>query len=1197
LMMVRRPNDTVACNSKGTELNCSVNVAGTWTITVEDAAGTRTGDYAIAIQRLNSPVDCTAISHGAAPTAATIASPAEMDCYTFSGVPENEIRVRVAETSGTLVARNDLVRPDGTTVCAATTNTDLTCPLDATGTHTIFVADNAGSQTGDYAIAMRRLDSIGGCTLLTFGAAPFNATISAAAEIDCFRFSGAMGDQIRIEAGGAVVLQREVIRPDGTINCPGCQLDVTGTHKIVVGSFNGVATGDYKISIQRLNNPVGCTPIDFGAAPSSGEVGPGEIDCYTFSGSTGDRVLARLFKGHFQDILGAELVGPNGKFFCSTIADPLAADLACTLNAVGTHTIVVGSGDLPVSYHLAAQRLTNPVGCTALGFGDAPATGSIDVDAEMDCYTFGGAAGDQVRVRPVTTSGDLDLAVRVFGPDGQPADCGFSFGSDERTCQIDATGTYTLLAVDDPFLASGTGDYALAIQRLNGPAGCTPLSFGAAPMTGSIAAAAEIDCFTFSGSSGARVQIALPVTGGTLVRAADLFGPDGSSVCGVVTPCTLDQTGTYAILIEDETATETGDYAVAVQRLNNPPGGTCTALAFGAAPTNGTIGAPGEMDCYSFGGTLGARVRVRLVTTSGSLLASNEIARTDGTFACGQATALDVTCALDSDGQHRIIVSDAAFGPNTGSYAIAIQRLSGPNNCVPLAFGAAPVNGTIDAAAEMDCYSFNGTAGDMIRMHVFASGALVRHGEIARQNGTTLCSGLGSSSFEDDLTCRLDTTGPTRILIDDTSGLLTGAYAVSIQRLNRPVGCTALTFGAAPIAGTIATPGEVDCFTFAAAAGDRISLRSAATSGASFFVTNELLRPNGTFTCSSCVLESTGTFTVLISESGQAGSTGDYAVSVQRLNNPIGCAPIAFGAAPTAGTIAVPVETDCFTFTGAAGDRIHVDMVETSGTNLTANLLGPTGKAVCSVDPATFTCKLSTAGVHTILVFAGGTVTGNYSLSAQRANNPVGCIALGFGAPATTGTIAAAAEADCFSFNGSPGDQIHIRSIETSPTLTILRRVARPNGTLLNCFTITAPKITCTLVDGGPHTIFVGDQSGAGTGGYSIEIQRLNAPIGCTALSIGGAPLAGSIDAAAEFDCFSVSATAGATFTLDLNETSGTLTGQLDVRRPNGTQQFDCLPTTNTQLSCKADTTGTYTVLVGDAAQTQTGGYTITRST
>ena len=316
-------NSAPSCGgaSKVTELNCSLNVAGTttWTITVQDAAGTRTGNYAIAIQRLNNPVGCTAISSGAAPTTASISSAAEMDCYTFNSASTTQrTRVRVAETSGALVARDDVARPNGTTVCAGTTNLDLTCALDATGTHTIVVSDNAGDQSGNYRIAIRRLDSTSGCTLLTFGAAPTTGTIGAAAEMDCFQFSGALGDTIKFRAtktSGTLDARSVVlVRPDGTTfsSCIFCQLNVTGTHKIIVGDLVGTGTGDYRISIQRLNNPVGCTPLALDGSPLAGTVEPGEMDCYTLTGSVADRIQVHAIAAESDDFLSLDLFRPNG---------------------------------------------------------------------------------------------------------------------------------------------------------------------------------------------------------------------------------------------------------------------------------------------------------------------------------------------------------------------------------------------------------------------------------------------------------------------------------------------------------------------------------------------------------------------------------------------------------------------------------------------------------------------------------------------------------------------------------------------------------------------------------------------------------------------------------------------------------------------------------------------------------------------
>jgi hypothetical protein len=45
-----------------------------------------------------------------------------------------------------------VVRPNGTTVCAATTSSDFMCQFDGNGNHTIVVRDFGGTGTGGYAV-------------------------------------------------------------------------------------------------------------------------------------------------------------------------------------------------------------------------------------------------------------------------------------------------------------------------------------------------------------------------------------------------------------------------------------------------------------------------------------------------------------------------------------------------------------------------------------------------------------------------------------------------------------------------------------------------------------------------------------------------------------------------------------------------------------------------------------------------------------------------------------------------------------------------------------------------------------------------------------------------------------------------------------------------------------------------------------
>src|SRR2546426_96957 len=100
-----------------------------------------------AIQRLNSPTGCTTLAFGAPPTTGTIGVPGEMDCFSFSGVAGDQIRVRLVKTSGTLFPPQDCLPPTVTTRILPSASTDLSCALDTTGTHTIIVEDSVGTNT------------------------------------------------------------------------------------------------------------------------------------------------------------------------------------------------------------------------------------------------------------------------------------------------------------------------------------------------------------------------------------------------------------------------------------------------------------------------------------------------------------------------------------------------------------------------------------------------------------------------------------------------------------------------------------------------------------------------------------------------------------------------------------------------------------------------------------------------------------------------------------------------------------------------------------------------------------------------------------------------------------------------------------------------------------------------------------------
>jgi hypothetical protein len=104
--------------------------------------------------------ECSPIAFATTSVAGTILAPDETDCWRFDANARDRVRIRVTKTGGgAFNPRIELLRPTGTTLCGPTGFAELTCTLDLTGTHTILIRDAAGTNPGDYRIAIERVSA------------------------------------------------------------------------------------------------------------------------------------------------------------------------------------------------------------------------------------------------------------------------------------------------------------------------------------------------------------------------------------------------------------------------------------------------------------------------------------------------------------------------------------------------------------------------------------------------------------------------------------------------------------------------------------------------------------------------------------------------------------------------------------------------------------------------------------------------------------------------------------------------------------------------------------------------------------------------------------------------------------------------------------------------------------------------------
>jgi len=401
-------------------------------------------------------------------------------------------------------------------------------------------------------------------------------------------------------------------------------------------------------------------------------------------------------------------------------------------------------------------------------------SGSIAVPGEADRYTFGATAGDVITpILLISTTANFNPQYQLYDPDGLLISVSFS----TTKIALTKTGTYTIL-VSYGFGSSQTGGYALAFQRTKNPCNATAIVC-ATPQSGSIDAVAELDAFTFSGTAGDVITpILLTSTTANFHPQYQLYDPDGLLIpIGLSTKTiTLPKTGTYTIMVSyGFGSSQTGGYALAFQRSKNP----CNATAIVCAtPQSGSIDAVAELDSFTFSATAGDVIPlINLTSTTANFNPQYQLYDPDGLLVfIGLGTT---TITLPKTGTYTILVSYGFGSSQTGGYALAFQRSKNPCNAMQL-MECQSIKASISAAAELDAYVFNGTAGQTAVLG--ATGTTPSFSpkiELFDPDGILINS---SSSI---MTQLLSKTGAHTVLVSpETGSAVIGGYTLSLGNIS-----------------------------------------------------------------------------------------------------------------------------------------------------------------------------------------------------------------------------------------------------------------------------------------------------------------------------------------------------------------------------------------------------------------------------
>ena len=331
-------------------------------------------------------------------------------------------------------------------------------------------------------------------------------------------------------------------------------------------------------------------------------------------------------------------------------------------------------------------------------------------------------------------------------------------------------------------LAIGLVAVLLLVSLAGIGAAVTSISFGQT-LSGTINAAAQMDDYTFSASANDNVVFRVSKTSGTLYPGIRLRGPDGTNLKEIRGPTTaeisykLPSSGMYIISTYDGwDGTRTGGYTLHLQRVNNP--GSATPISFGQTLSN-NINAAAQMDAYTFSASANDNVVFRVSKTSGTLYPGIRLYGPDGTNLkeIRGSTTAEISYKLPSSGMYIISTYDGWDGTRTGGYTLHLQRVNNPGSATPISFGQTLSN-NINAAAQMDAYTFSASANDNVVFRVSkTSGTLYPGIRLYGPDGSNLKETRGSTTAE--ISYKLPSSGTYTIsTYDGWDGTRTGGYNI-----------------------------------------------------------------------------------------------------------------------------------------------------------------------------------------------------------------------------------------------------------------------------------------------------------------------------------------------------------------------------------------------------------------------------------
>ncbi len=729
-------------------------------------------------------------------------------------------------------------------------------------------------------------------------------------------------------------------------------LDTSGTYslKATDGTLTSVTSGNISV------NPATASKLVLQQTPTSGTAGQALSPSVSVAV---EDAFGNVLTGNTSTVTIAVASGPGGLTTGSTTSVAAVSGVATFSNLVldtsGSYTFTVSESGLTGATTGAIS--VSPAGASKLVLQQTPTSGTAGQALSPSVSVILEDAFGNVLTGNTST---VTIAV-ASGPGGLTTGSTTSVAAVSGVATfsnlvLDTSGSYTLTVSESGLTGATTG--AISVS----PAGASQLVLEQAPTSGTVGQAR-------SPSVKAAVEDAFGnvVTGNTsTVTIAVASGPGGLTTGSTTSVAAVSGVATFSNLILNASGSDT--LSVSDSGLTGATTGAISVSSAGASklvlqqtPTSGTAGQ-----------ALSPSVSVAVEDAFGNVLTGNTstvtiaVASGPGGLTTGSTTSVAAVSGvatfsnlvLDTSGSYTLSVSESGLtGATTGAISVS------PAGASKLVLQQTPTSGTAGQALSPSVSAAVEDAfGNVVTSNTSAVTIAVASGPGGFAAGSTISAAAvsGVATFSNLV---LDTSGSYTFTVSDSgsTGATTGAISVS------PASASQLVLQQTPTSGTAAQAlspsvnAAVEDAFGNVVTGNTSTVTIAVASGPSGFAagsTSSVAAVSGVATFSNLVLDTSGSYTLTVSESGLTGTTTG-AISV----SPAATDPSPSEGSSTLGALTVTLQQGVNGYTGMTNAYItnakNTDTKNYAGS--TTLLVSP--ESTVKEDDALLRWDLSSAGI------------------------------------------------------------------------------------------------------------------------------------------------------------------------------------------------------------------------------------------